>query len=221
MLKEFSDRILRLKLKRDEKEVKIGFLITGIIILLLLANVFYLNFLVIRDNSKPSYSASNTQQDTSLNSQDKTTTTITAAPTEIVKVPQTSHSNQTAKPIYYKDYYLNLGSGYNQSTDWADVPGAIATFDISSYKNIKEARLETTTNVPTANGTISVRLFNKTDGYAVWNSEREVLAETQGSLLISEKLNYSYGPKLYVVQMKSQLGVPANLIQSRVHVIAE
>ncbi len=219
MLRQLSDRILRLRIKRDEKEVKIGFLITGLIIILLFANVFYLNFIVIKTNSKPSYSASNPQFPSPTETIQQKTESLTQTPTQI-PVQQPKQSTETYN-IVYKDYYFNLGSGSNQSSDWADVPGAIATFNIASYKNIKEVRLETTTNVPTANGTISVRLFNKTDGYAVWNSERTVQAESQGSLLISEKINYDYGPKMYQVQMKSQLNVPATLTQARVHVVAE
>lgn len=217
MLKTISDRILRIQLKRDEREIKIGFLITGLIILLLFANVFYLNFFILQSNSaKPSYSMAPAQ--VAVSPTQIPVQTLISTPTPTLRPLQ---NTITQKKITYKNYYINLGTGTNQSTDWADVAGTINTFDIAAYNNIREVHLETQTNVPTANGTISVRLFNKTDGYAVWNSDRTVQAEASGSLLISQNIIYDVGPRMYQVQMKSQLNVPANLVQARLHIVAQ
>lgn len=121
----------------------------------------------------------------------------------------------------FKDYYINLGSGSNRSVDWEDVGGTLTTIDLGSYQNIKEVRLESTINVPTANGMVSVRLFNKTGNYAVGNSDRTVQAQANGDIVISEPLFYEIGPKLYQIQMKSQLNVPTNLTQARLHIVAQ
>lgn len=207
MLTLIRDRILRLRLQRDENEVKIGFLITGSLLIFLIANIAYLNYFIISNNQNPPKTAATTYSSPSP------TPTPVSTPIE-----QSSNSSSSSEQSSTKDYFFNLGTGTNQSTEWTDVQGALSTFNIAQYSNIKEVRLETNINVPTANGSVSVRLFNKTDNYAVWNSERTVQAQTKGDLIISQNIVYDKGPKLYQIQMKSQLGVPTNLIQSRIHI---
>lgn len=213
MLSYIKDRFLRLRLERDEREIKIGFTVSGLIIIALIVNIVYLNFFIIKSSSiEPSSQAPAVILSPTPTSQP------TLAP---VQTSEKSSARSETTSTKLKDYYINLGSGVNQSTDWADVAGTLTTFDLGQYQNIKDVRLETTINVPTANGTISVRLFNKTDGYAVWNSERTVQAQANGELLISQSIIYDVGARLYQVQMKSQLNAPANLLQARLHVVAE
>lgn len=199
------------QLHRDEKRIKIAFILGMIFVLILISAASYVVIQSIAANKS-------------------TQTIIKEIPTSISIAPTAAQSSAlsapTSAPITIpsttkatKDYYINIGTGTNKSLDWADVDGAITTADLGQYGNVKEIHLETNINVPTANGTISVRLFNKTDGYAVWNSERTVEAQAQGPLLISQNLIYDKSPKLYQVQMKSQLGVTANLIQSRIHIV--
>lgn len=215
MISYVRDRFLNLRLRRDEKEIKIGFLVTGGISVFLLANVIYLNLLIISNNSTaPKIAASVVNTPTPTASSSAATNPQTSHTIQ----PQTVNSTPLTN-ISTKDYYINLGSGTNQSTDWTDVQGTFSTFDIAGYPNTKEVNFETTINVPTANGTVSVRLFNKTGNVAVWNSERTVQSQANGDLLISQPLIYDNGPRLYSVQIKSQLGVPATLVQSRVHII--
>lgn len=210
------DRLLRLRLARDEKEIKVGFTATALIITALLANVAYLNFFIINDLSAKPTSTSNiaTPFPSPL-----TIVTSSAVPTPSPQPVQQVLPQPT--PSSTKDYFISLGSGTNQSTDWADVTGTLNTFDISQYQNIKEVHLESNINVPTANGTVSIRLFDKTDGYAVWNSDRTVQSQATGDLLISQNIIYPQGAKLYSVQMKSQFGVPATLVQARLHITAQ
>jgi len=212
MLSYIKDRFLRRRIERDEREIKIGFTVSALLILALLANVVYLNLFIIKiSSSKPS------EPIAVMATPPPATPTVT--PTATPAAQSETSSASISKP--FKDYYINLGSGSNQSTDWADVAGTLVTIDLGLYQNIKEVHLETTTNVPTANGTVSIRLFNKTDNYAVWNSERTVQAQSKGDFLISQNLIYDIGPKLYQVQMKSQLGVLANLLQARLHVTTQ
>lgn len=199
---------MRQRVERDEKEIRIGFIVTASFVAFLLANIIYLNILVLNNNSTPPKEAA-------------TAVSVPPSPSPgpVEKVTPTTTILQTKTQTTSRDYYINLGAGSSQSTDWTDVPGTLNTFDITQYSNIKEVHLETNVNVPTANGTISVRLFNKTGNYAVWNSDRTVQSQTIGDLLISQNIIYDYGPKLYSVQIKSQLGVPANLVQARLHIV--
>lgn len=221
MLNNIRDRLLSIELKRDEKEVKIGFLVVGIILILLLANVVYLNFILVKDKSVNNNLSTTPTPIVVANPSISPTATISPKPVVIPTIIPQSTTATSNPQSTVKDYYFNLGSGSNQSIDWADVPGALSTFDIAQYQNIKEVHLETNIDVPTANGIVSVRLFNKTDNYAVWNSQREVQAQTKGDLIISNNIIYDVGPRLYQIQIKSQLGVIVNLVQSRIHVIVK
>lgn len=216
MLSNIRDRFLRLRLQKDEKEIKFGFTVSALVIFSLIANVIYLNLYVLKLNE------SKQPETISVVATPTPTPATISTPSPVPIAPQNQNTAATSAPISQsKDYYINLGYGTNQSTDWTDVSGTLETFDIAQYKNIKEVRLETTLTVPTENGTVSVRLFNKTDGYAVWNSDRTVQAQASIPLLVSQNITYPFGPKLYSIQMMSQLGVLVNLLQGRVHIVAE
>ena len=132
--------------------------------------------------------------------------------TAINKLAGTPASNATAK-----EYYIPLGTGSNATSDWADVVGASATIDTVQYPKIKKVVFEPTLAVPTGNEVAYVRLFNKTDGHAVWYSEMSM--NTSGpTLLTTGAITLDKGSKLYQVQMKTQLQYPANLNQSRIHI---
>lgn len=157
----------------------------------------------------------------------KNSTSETIPPTPIVSLSETSKTSSPSPTLYptqtatKKDYYINLGSGSNKSNDWTDVQGAISTVDIGQYANIKEVSFEASINVPTANGTVSVRAYNDTDKHPVWNSEVTRNGTTDTYLFISPALIYDTGPKLYKVQMKSQLNVSTNLVHSRFHIVTK
>lgn len=197
------------ELHRDEKRVKIAFILGMIFILALIAGSSYF---IVKSVANKSTQTLVKVTPPSISITPTPTQAVLTTPTSSPLVTNTTNDSSAA------DYYINLGSGTNKSTEWEDVAGTLTTADLGLYKNIKEVHLETTIDVPTANGTVSVRLFNKTDNYAVWNSERTIQAEKKGSLLISQNIIYDVGPKFYQVQMKSQLGVTANLLQARIHV---
>lgn len=212
MLSDIRDRLLSIQLKRDEKEVKIGFIITGIIILFLLTNVIYLNFILV--NNKPT-----TTSVTSISPSPNLASSTPIPSSSSTPTPEPKSSVVTVQSSV-KDYFIPLGSGSNQSSDWKDVPGAEVTIDLGQYQDIKEVRLEVSVNVPTANGSVFVRLYNVTDKHPVWNSE-VMGSGSSTSSLISPAVIYDKGLKQYQVQMKTQLGVLANLTQSRIHVIVK
>lgn len=216
MLNKIKEQLILRKIVQDETEIKFTLIVIGILIVVLFGGLFYI-FTILNKNQIKSYTSDESFSPTA-------TISVTSAPSP---TPIESAPTATPKPLDKstatpgtKDYYVNLGSGSNRSLDWTDVSGTLTTVDLSQYSNIKEVHLETTINVPTANGTVSVRLFNKTDGYAVWNSERTVQAQSSDTFIISQSLIYDVGPKFYQVQIKSQLNVSANLLQSRLHIVA-
>lgn len=203
------------ELRRDEKRAKIAFIFSSVLILISLSGVLYLIF-------------------QSIKSEKFNTAIINAFPSPLSEAPITpiisSQATPTPTPILAKetatksetkDHYINIGLGSNQSLEWTDVPGSLTTANISDYNNIKEVHFEAFINVPNANGSVSVRLFNKTDSYAVWNSEITRNGTKDTYQFISPALIYDRGPRLYQVQMKSQLNVLANLTLARIHIVTE
>ena len=214
MLNNFKDRLINIRLKKDEKLTATGFLIIGLVILILAANIIYLNFVFLKNNVLVNNARNNTNSTVStiisptINPIDSTITSTTQVSNPIL--------NNTQAAI--KDYYIPLGSGTSQAGDWEDVAGALATIDFGQYQGIKEIRLEASILVPTGNEIVWVRLFNKTDQHPVWYSE--VTANTANSYLISSPMVYDLGQKTYQVQMKTQLKIPANLTFARIHVVS-
>lgn len=117
-----------------------------------------------------------------------------------------------------KEYYVPLGSGSGAADEWTDVAGAGATIDTASYGRIKQVTFEVTTAIPTGGQRIWVRLFNATDKHPVWYSE--MTTDSSGPVLLTTKaVSLDQGSKTYQVQMKTQLRVLTNLVQSRVRII--
>lgn len=202
------------KLLRDEKRVKAALILMSVFVLILLAGVSYLIVRSITGKESTPAIVKVIQPSISV--------APTASPSSLTTpTPASAISIETTNKSTVKDNYINLGSGSNQSTDWVDVSGTLTTADIGQYQNIKEVHFEAFINVPTANGSVSVRLFNKTDKHPVWNSEvtRDGTSETYH--FISPAVTYDTGPKLYQVQMKTQFGVLANLTSSRIHVVTK
>jgi hypothetical protein len=133
----------------------------------------------------------------------------------INRINQLSTTSKTSS----KEYYIPLGSGTSTQTDWSDVTGAQAYIDNSAYGRIKTATFEVTIQVPTGNQKVWVRLFNATDKHPVWYSD-VAMEGTGPTLIISSPITLDPGKKLYLVQIKSQLGSITQINQARVHIVS-
>lgn len=117
-----------------------------------------------------------------------------------------------------KEYYVSFGSGVGSSSKWQDVPGLQAYVDNNAYGRIKSIVFESSLHVPTGNETVSVRLYNSTDGRAIQNTQLDFNGNSSSVFSASQPITLDYGNKLYKVQMQTQLGYPAVLDQSRIHI---
>lgn len=214
MAKGFRERFILTELHRDERIIKIAFIVIGLI---LAGNILYVVNLSVKNN-KPKNTENKTKAESffipisSISPSPITTTTPTVAqpsPTPIIIIKEAPASS-------IKDYYIPFGTGSNQTDDWTDVSGLQATIDFGSYQNIKEVRFEVSVNIPTSNQTASVRLFNETDRHPVWFSE---VVTTNNVYTVSAPIVYDNSPKVYKVQMKTQLKFLANLTLSRIHIV--
>lgn len=138
---------------------------------------------------------------------------------EIEKAPQTLLNNPIAPASNAaKEYQVNFGSGRTFAFDWEDIPGLNAYIDTTNYPNIKSVRFEGSLRIPTANGRMYARLFNKTDKHPVWFSE--ITTENNlSTLLQSEEITLDGGNKLYQVQMKSTLKAESLIDSARIKII--
>jgi hypothetical protein len=150
---------------------------------------------------------------------DKLNITITPTPTPNQVINSSTKIIQTVNAA--KEFYVPFGSGTGSYTDWTDVPGLQAYVDSNSYGNIKSVVLEASLHVPTGNETASVRIINATDGRVIAGSQLDFNGNSDSVLLSSPVINLDYGEKLYKIQMKTQLGYPAILDQSRIHIITK
>jgi hypothetical protein len=202
-------RFFQKELRRDEQSARFAFIITGILLAFIIADVIYLNLLILKNKPQTNHSIA---------------IVASPSPTQIVSISPTSLTSPTssvALPSFnptVKEYFIPLGSGTNQSSDWTDVPGAQAVVDFGQYPDIKQVQFEASVYVPTANEQVFVRLYNQTDKHPVWYSD-VVMNGNQSAYLTSQPLIVDQGEKLYQVQMKTQLQYPANLTQARIHVI--
>jgi hypothetical protein len=214
MLNDARFRFFQTTLKNDEKKVAALFILEGVLTLLLLINVIYLNINLFQKSESAKSNATTTAGTPTLGPSQQLYESEKEHPPIPTIIP-TSVVTSEGSPV--KDYFIPLGSGTSTASDWTDVPGAQATVDFGSYKNIKSIVFETSVAVPTANQSVSVRLYNTSDKHPVWYSEVTMEGGTS-AYLISNPIAYDKGSKIYQVQMKTQLQYPANLTQARIHI---
>lgn len=119
-----------------------------------------------------------------------------------------------------KIFYLPLGSGSTKSQDWTDIPGLVSYIDPANYGKVKTVIFEASLRIPTANGRVYARLYNKNDSRPVWFSD--ISSEGPTSTLIqSSPITFDSGNKLYQVQAKTTMGFESFVDFARVKFIVE
>ncbi|HEV2339595.1 MAG TPA: hypothetical protein VGT05_02380 [Patescibacteria group bacterium] len=146
------------------------------------------------------------------------TPTVVFVPTSTPQPAVSAVTPVVAQVILAKDYYIPFGSGQSTATDWTDVAGLQTYINPANYTHLKQVIFEASIQVPTANETAWVRLYDVTAGHEVWYSDMYFSGGASPQYLISQPVQLGSGNDLYQVQMKTQLGSPANLLQSRIHV---
>lgn len=117
-----------------------------------------------------------------------------------------------------KEYFITLGTGSVETSEWVDVPGVTASINKSVYKSIKTVTFEASLEIPTGNGTGYVRLYNVSDRHPVWFSEMSMEGFT-GKLLTSPAIQLDDGNKVYQVQIKNSLRALTKLNQARIRIL--
>ena len=210
-----NERLIVKELYKDERKIKIAFFGIGILSLIVVTGIFY--FVMQKDKSENTSTVIN-QLTPSPSSIPTLIPTKIPQPTPQLSPTPISTIKKVSEEGSIREYFISFGTGSNQTSDWTDVSGLQANIDFGNYQNIKEIRFEASVNVPTANQTVSVRLFNVTDKHPVWNSE---VTTTNNNYVVSSPMIYDNGSKTYQVQMKTQLKYLANLTLARLHIILQ
>lgn len=140
--------------------------------------------------------------------------------TQPVSVVESS-SAPAASPTYTgpKNSYIPIGySGSGTSSnDFGNIAGQEITLDSDDYPGYKQAVFEASFRIFQGNGTGELRLFNKTDGTAILNSDLSTTSENY-STKTSATFKLADGSKTYVVQAKSSTGYSVDLQLTRIRV---
>lgn len=154
----------------------------------------------------------------------QTTIMVTPTPSQIpfpTQTPQQTSPVLQQTPIHsdslVKEFFIPLGSGSTEATDWTDISGALGYVDSAAYPKTKKVVLEATVTIPNGNETAWIRLFDKTDGHPVWYSETFWSGGTT-QFVISQPITLDSGNKLYQIQVKNQLPSQAIVSNARIHI---
>lgn len=191
--------------------------ITSILILLLIVNAIYLNVQLFKnDKAQVIVKTVEKKTDASAACPASCISEINYA-TSSMQLVSTQVVDSDVVNSAVKDYYVTFGSGTSTSSTWQNVTGLIATVNPNNYPNIQQINFEVSMYIPTGNQFASIRLWDVTDGYAVWNSEMTI-SGGQPQYLVSNPITLAPGSKQYQVQMLTQLQSPVLLNQSRLHI---
>jgi hypothetical protein len=118
-----------------------------------------------------------------------------------------------------KEYFIPLGRASIRAEHfrWTDT-GAEAIVDLSNYVGVKQVSFEATLSV--VSGEVEARLYNVTDGYAVYGSTL-VGKGPHPTLHRSGNLVFHSGVKSYRVQMRTSLVYTAEMDNARIRILVE
>lgn len=128
--------------------------------------------------------------------------------------PVTTTSTSTGPKVSYVPIGYT-GSG-TYSSDFGTVSGYETAIDPGNYPGYKKMVLEANFRI-FQNGTAEVRLFNKTDGVAILNSNLSTASQSY-TTLSSGGFTLAGGSKTYTIQVKSSTGYSVDLQWARLRV---
>lgn len=132
--------------------------------------------------------------------------------------PTTAPTTATSTSSGPKVSYVPIGytgSG-TYSSDFGTVSGYETAIDPGNYPGYKKMVLEVNFRI-FQNGTAEVRLFNKTDGVAITNSDISTTSQSY-TTVTSSGFTLASGSKTYTIQVKSSTGYAVELQWARLRV---
>lgn len=146
------------------------------------------------------------------------TASLKLAPPVVVTQAPSQTTTQSSGP---QEYFIpfGAGSGASQGT-YTSLPALSAYVNTSNYSSISTVTFEVSAQIPNGNQSISIQLYDVTDGYAIPNSQVTMSGGTP-QLLISPNITLPTGNKLYQVQINTQLNSAITIDQARLHITTQ
>ncbi len=146
----------------------------------------------------------------------RATSTISAQTTTLSSIQ--TKPTATTKPKT-STTYLPINSNFaSGSQDWVDVTNSNFTLDLANdYGSNAIAVFDLYLKVQDGNGQAYVRIYDKTHGIVVYNSELQTANQTSTNL-ISNNLSFWSGKNNYVVQIKSLTGYSVSFETGRLKI---
>lgn len=182
------------------------------IIIVAVADLLYLNWLVLGNKSvKKETAAASPAPETSVASPSPTPSSTRAGegkPAEEAKIVETrtvvERETQTIVQTAQKEIFIPMGSGSTKSHDFADLTSTDVTIDTSRYANIQSIVFETSIWVEGGNGAAYAQLFNVSDKTGYIESQ---VSNNIGTAVVkaSGNLPLPVGQKTYRVRAKTDI----------------
>ncbi len=135
--------------------------------------------------------------------------------------PASSGGGATVTVSKAGTYYIPLsGTGSTKNLDWTNIVTTETVIDWSEYGEARTVTWDAYAKIYQGNGKVSLRLYDKTNGIAVPNSELETGSETSVHLVSGQLAMWS-GQNTYVVQVKSNTGYEAFFESGRIKVVVK
>lgn len=141
----------------------------------------------------------------------------TPSPTVVEREKVVERIVTQAPSAAVKEYHIPLGyaTKATEHYDWVDT-GVEATFDITNYGAVQEAKFEATLSVP--EGQVEVRLYNVSDRNVIGGST--LVGDSQSPQLHrSSNLNFPAGQKTYRVQMRTSVNTVATMHSGGIRIL--
>lgn len=169
-------------------------------------------------SAKPVTSSTSTQGlDARLNNIESTLAVLQVSVNQL-KQSGVQSTGADSSSVSRSPLYIPLGwSGSSSATNWTSITTQTFEFNPSDYSGFKSLTFEVNLQVYQGNGKAYARLYNSTDGVAVYGTD--VSSTSQDYLWVSSS-NFSVptSKKTYVLQLKTNTGYASMVQNARIKV---
>lgn len=114
-----------------------------------------------------------------------------------------------------REYFVPMGTGSTNKTDWIDVPSVQATINGDRYGQVVAAYFEASMKSP--NGKVEARLLDRTNATVIHESNVEHIGDY--TWIISKPFALPTGGRTFVVQMRSGSGDTVEINGARLRIV--
>lgn len=190
------------------------------ILVIVLADLFFLNWWVVNNQNPKKEIKPETAQEVTKRSEstDKPTDVPSPAPqsSPIVKtIEKTIVETQTKTVVQNanKEIFISMGSGSTNSQNFSDILGTDVTIDTSKYAEIDSVVFEASIWVVGGNGKAWAQIKNVSDSNPLIESQISSSKEA-AEVKTSAKIPIAYGSKTYRIQAKTDISEFAAKIEN-------